>query len=139
MQQMIPFLNCLWNDALHFSPVHPQIIIDELKKAGMAGMAEMPASMEYFEIDSTELLPENSLIYLYRADLPVKMSEENFAEYNDVNLSKIENILPEMTKEYFITCIKSNQNPLMFHGVPHILYKGILNVTKFTRIAIDTN
>ncbi len=23
MEQRIPILNCLWNDVLHFSPVHP--------------------------------------------------------------------------------------------------------------------
>ncbi len=34
MDQIIPILDCLWNDVLHFTAVHPKDVKDALIKAG---------------------------------------------------------------------------------------------------------
>ena len=28
LRREIPLLNCLWNDVLHISPIHPQLVMD---------------------------------------------------------------------------------------------------------------
>lgn len=34
MQDVLPILNCLWNDVLHFSAVHPSLVKEALFESG---------------------------------------------------------------------------------------------------------
>ncbi|MGH7237929.1 MAG: hypothetical protein ACREGF_05325, partial [Candidatus Saccharimonadales bacterium] len=47
LQRKIPYLDCLWNDVLHCSPVHPAKINQALKDCGLKNIN----SAEFFEID----------------------------------------------------------------------------------------
>ena len=63
MGMRFPLLDCLWNDVLHFSPVHPAKI-HEVRVA-----AEFPRrARAYFEVNPTEMgfNPENAVIWLHR-------------------------------------------------------------------------
>ncbi len=127
MQQRIPFLDCLWNDVLHFSAVHPQKILEALREAGdsLDGI-----SHKFFEIDPELLEPEKTIVFLYDGlDRINKMKKENFASYDPTEVSKYD-ILPDETRRYYADMISQNKRPLSFHGVPHILYKGNLDIKK---------
>lgn len=124
-EQKIPFLNCLWNDVLHMSAVHPAEVKAELAKNGQ----EMRFT-KFFRIDPFSLASEKTVVYLYRhTRMEDKLKEENFAPYNPEKIAEYA-VLPEETKKYYAEIITEGGKPLLWHRVPHILYKGRLDVSK---------
>ncbi len=125
MEQKIPILNCLWNDVLHFSVVHPNLVKQALIEAGDT----RPFNLELFEVDPHLLSPENTIVFLHKElDITQKMNEENFASYNPDQLQEYA-IISERTKKYYREMFASNKEPLLYSGVPHVLYKGSLNIS----------
>jgi hypothetical protein len=131
MEQIIPPFNCLWNDVIHFSPIPPEDIKNALKEAGFT-----PREMRYYQIDPSLLDPENTVIYLYAHDKKGdNMKAENFADYDPENLAQY-SLLPHETKEYYKEMFDKKERPLLFVRVPHILYKGTLDVSNIPVITI---
>lgn len=131
MENRLPILNCLWNDVIHFSPVHPGLIKDALIEAGMMNIPPI----EYFEIDTALFDPKNTIVFLNKNKPKFKMDEDNFELFIPEKISSCANI-PDETKEYFKKCIEEKVNPLGFYKIPHILYKGDLNIENVKRITI---
>ncbi|MBE9064770.1 hypothetical protein [cf. Phormidesmis sp. LEGE 11477] len=125
-RQLIPPLDCLWNDVLHFSPVHPTLI-----RAGLltAGFELRP--MQWFEADPIALAfnPNNTTIYLHppkdRLDF-TKMADD-FQPF-DYELLEDFSGLPAATLAYYRESKEENRFPLLFHRVPHVLYRGSLSI-----------
>lgn len=123
-RQLIPPLDCLWNDVLHFSPVHLRLIREGLLTAGFE-----PRPMQWFEADPIALAfnQNNTTIYLYtpkdRLDF-TKMA--NDFQLFDHELLEEFSTLPTATLAYYQESKKENRFPLLFHRVPHILYRGSL-------------
>lgn len=125
MQQKIPILDSLWNDALHFCAVHPS----QIKKALLESGCTTEFDLEFFEVDPNLLNPENTVVYLYGHNKEDdKFKEENFAKYNPNDIARY-SVMPDETKEYYRKTFEQNQNPLLFHRVPHILFKGSLDIS----------
>ena len=121
-EQQIPGLNCLWNDVLHFSAVHPEKIKEALREAGELS----PFKRLYYQVDPRLIDPSRAIVYLYRSQ--EKMTEENWAPYREMDLEEYASI-PQLTKDYYKAMIEQGKHPLLYHRIPHILYKGILDVT----------
>lgn len=123
MEHRIPILNCLWKDVIHMSSVHPSEVKKELGKNG-----QVMFKTKFFEIDPFLLEPEKTIIYLYghnkRED---KLKEDNFAKY-DPNKIQDYSLFPEETKRYYAEIIRDGRKPLLWHRIPHFLYKGNINV-----------
>ncbi len=115
-------LNCLWNDVIFFSPVHPNEILSELEKAGFS---KSPKS-RWFKIPLFKLDIKN---------LAVNISKDKFELFKLEMLNKI-NFLPEQTKIYYKTCFENNKNPLVLAYAPHLLYKGVLDISNLEIIEI---
>lgn len=131
-QQQIPTLDCLWNDALHFSAVHPREIKEALIQAGR----DPNFTMEYYQVDPTLLDPKNTTVYLYaHVDLEDKMSNENFAAYNPEELNHF-SLMPQSTKDYYKEMVDKGERPLLYHRIPHILYKGNLDLANISVITV---
>ena len=122
-QQIIPKLDCLWNDVLHFSAVHPSIIKSALAEAG----DQVNLKRTYYEVDPTLLDLEKTVIYLYL--YKDKNKQENWAAYDPRDLDKY-SLIPQFTKDYYKKMLERNERPLLYHGIPHILYRGTLDTTK---------
>lgn len=132
MQQKIPILDCLWNDVLHFSAVHPT----KVKKALLEAGGTIPFNIEYFEIDPHLLDPENTIVYMDKHNnLIDKFKVGNFAKYNPDNITQYSE-LPQETKDYYKEMISQDKKPLLYHKVPHILYKGSLDTSKIKKISL---
>ncbi len=126
MLQKIPFLNCLWNDVLHFSAVHPSLVKEALIEAGRTKSFDI----EFFEVDPHLLTSENTIVYLYRhSNMEDKLKEDNFAKYNPDDIAQY-SPLPQETKDYYKEMLSQDKKPLLFHRVPHILFKGSLDTSK---------
>ncbi|HEV7702310.1 MAG TPA: hypothetical protein VGO63_02620 [Candidatus Paceibacterota bacterium] len=133
MEQRIPVLDCLWNDVLHFSAVHPSLI----KKALFDSGRTKSFDLEFFEVDPHLLNSENTIVYLYKhSNMADKLKEDNFAKYDPDDIAQY-STMPEGTKEYYKEMFAQDKNPLLFHKVPHILFKGSLDVSGINKIKTD--
>lgn len=131
MDLIIPKINCRWNDALHLSAIHPKIVKDALCEAG--GRSDY--KMLCYQIDPHILEPEKTVVYLYSAPELDMTKEEDFIEFKPDEMDKY-SLLPEKTIEYYKESYSNNRRPLAFHRVPHILYKGSINIKDFPVIEV---
>ncbi len=131
-QQKIPILNCLWNDVLHFSAVNPK----EIKQALIEAGRNPDFTMSYYQVKPKLLEPKNTIIYLYaQTNNKDKMNGGNFAPYNPNEIARF-SVIQQATKDYYKEMIGKNENPLLYHKIPHILYKGTLDITNLSIISV---
>lgn len=114
----VPPLRCKWNDVLHFTAVTPT----ELKKNLAKADTEL-ASIAWFRIPVECIAGEKSIAFTYRRD---KNIIPDFKEYETFDVSRMDvyRTIPEETIEYYKQKKTEGVRPLLFHLVPHILYKG---------------
>ncbi len=122
----ISILNCLWNDVLHLSPIHPLKIKKELMKAGFK-----PKTRKWFKINVNKLDLKKTIIFLNKygpRTIKQEFDKKNFIKYDVKKLSQYEDI-PKETKEYYSKRFKEGKGPLLrFYAAPHVFYKGNLDV-----------
>jgi len=114
----IPPLKCLWNDVLHFTAVSPQELKDNLAKADI-----QLDPISWFKIPVSTIVGGESVAFTYRRDQDVV---PNFKEYEIFDPKKMETykVVPKETIEYYKQKKVEGVRPLLFHLVPHVLYKG---------------
>ena len=125
-QARLPLLDCLWNDVLHFSPVHPSKVQQALVEAGFARKRR-----RYFEVDPLEkgFSVTNAVIFLHqRVNLEKFQLEE--ADFRVFDLAKLSSLgeMPEATVTYYREMFEQGKHPLVYLYVPHILYQGRLDI-----------
>ena len=125
----IPILNCLWNDVLHMTAVHPDKVKLALKDSGY-----LMKKSEWFKINPNLLDEENMIVYLYKSRLFNSKSSE-FVPLRTNDLQKYSSIGTK-TKEDFREEISHGRKPLLFHFVPHILYKGKIKISDLEVIEV---
>lgn len=131
LKRTIPILDCLWNDVLHFSAIAPATLKNTLQVAGM-GDKTFPA----YQIDPTVLDPNRTIIYTYQS---LNRTPDIFeAECIPFSLDALADCthIPEGTQTYYKEEFLAGRKPLLFHGIPHILYKGTLDVTDLPIITV---
>ncbi|MBK6505924.1 MAG: hypothetical protein IPG02_09690 [Ignavibacteria bacterium] len=132
LKHQIPILGCLWNDVLHFSAVHP----GEIKKSLIEAGDKKEFKLRYFQVDPKLLKSESTIVYLYaHADVRDKLNEVNFVSYAPDEAAKYSS-MPQATKDYYKETIEKGGRPLLYHRIPHILYKGNLDITDLPVISI---
>ena len=129
LQLAVPILNCLWNDVLHFSMVHPA----EAREAWLSAGFEVPPK-QHFEIDAglTVFNEENTVIYL--APDSVEITDESFMPYSLEVLENIAYQISDVTEGYYRA--SSGQYPMQFYRAPHVLYRGSLNINGLNVITV---
>lgn len=134
MQARLPLLNCLWNDVLHFSPVHPRKVQEALAEAGFGRKLR-----RYFEVDpiAKGFNPTNAVIFLHQWITLEKfqLEEADFTRFTLAELSSLGEI-PEATLAYYRQMFEQGKRPLVYLYVPHILYQGSLDVSDVNIIEV---
>ena len=134
MQARLPFLNCLWNDVLHFSPVHPSKVQEALAEAGFGRKPR-----RYFEVDPIEkgFNATNAVVFLHqRVRLEkFRLAEEDFRRFTLAEISSLGEI-PEATLAYYREMFERGKRPLVYLYVPHILYQGKLDISDVNIIEV---
>jgi hypothetical protein len=128
-----PLGNCLWNDVLHFSPVHPQRLKAALAEAGH----ELPSGWRrFFQVDARLLGKDETVIYAmqrayYTGQFEIEAASEQIGQeclpFDAAALSRFTEV-PEATRALYARS-SAGSFPL-FLFVPHVLYKGRLDVTQ---------
>jgi hypothetical protein len=124
LEKKIPILNCLWNDVLHFIPVHPSKIKKEMQKAGFK-----VDKVRWFKIKAEDVPKEKSIIYLYKYNKENPIAESNFIKYNPDKLAKY-NKIPTRTKEHYKEAFEKKEKLLRFHFIPHVFLKDSFDTRK---------
>lgn len=128
LKRQVPKLHCLWNDVLHFLPLHPFHVYDALTKLEI----KKKENLFFFKIPVERLQPNRNALYLYSKENfkgPVEdFDEQNFllldiAEYKEMRK------IPSETVEYFRVENKKGKPFGMFHFIPHVLSFGEVDVT----------
>jgi hypothetical protein len=130
MQRQVFPLNCLWNDVLHCSPVHPAQIRDAFINIGLDWHPRLwfiihPTSVGFSE--------ENTVIFLRTLlKVPEQLDDFNcsstkFVPFSEERLSNIVK-LPTATLEYWKFTKAAGEAPFLFNFVPHILYRGTIEI-----------
>lgn len=122
LARIIPALNCLWNDVIHLTAVHPKIVRKALIETG-----NPQPPWESFEIDPTELDSSKLIVYLYPANDTIPPSPQSYERFDITKMKQYEK-LPNATKEYYHEMATRGKKPLIYHLVPHILYQGSISV-----------
>ncbi|MDR6550415.1 hypothetical protein J2736_001598 [Paenibacillus qinlingensis] len=129
LERRIPKLDCLWNDVIHFLPIHPKLVYNGLVEAG----AKPGVHRFFYKIPLSTISSEAS-IALY------KYSKDKFKGINDeVDNSEIELLeaqgyrelkqLPLETIDYYKIQISSGNKFFgLYHFVPHVFIKGEVDV-----------
>ncbi len=131
-QQKIPILDCLWNDVLFFCAVNPKEIKEALIEAGR----NPNFTKQYYQVDPKLIDPNNAVVWLFNhVDDKNKMNKENFVSYNPDEVARF-SVLPPATKDYYQKIISQGERPLLYYRIPHILYKGTLDITNLPIIVV---
>jgi hypothetical protein len=128
-----PLGNCLWNDVLHFCPVHPARINAALAESGHVLPAEW---RRFYQVDARLLDDGNAVIYrlltvfwsgrfdIEEASLQIgreclPFDPDSLAAFDDV---------PEAALSYYASVPPGGPPPILFLNVPHVLYKGQIDL-----------
>ncbi|HJS19057.1 MAG TPA: hypothetical protein VJ785_09915 [Anaerolineales bacterium] len=128
MQARLPLLDCLWNDVLHFSPVHPGKVQEALAEAGFGRKPR-----RYFEVDplAKGFNATNAGIFLHQRlnldDQQFQLEEADFRVFHAEELSSLGEI-PAATLAYYREMFEQGKRPLVYLYVPHVLYQGRLDI-----------
>ncbi|MFL0507073.1 group-specific protein [Ureibacillus sp. 179-F W5.1 NHS] len=128
LKRQVPKLHCLWNDVLHFLPMHPFHVYDALTKLEI----KKKENLLFFKIPVERLQPNQNALYLYSKE-NFKGPAEEFDEQDflllDIAEYKEMRKIPSETVEYY-NAGKKNGKPFgMFHFIPHVLSLGEIDVT----------
>ena len=133
LRQQIPRLNCLWNDVLHFSPVHPTKIRAAMEEAGHTTGSH---KWRYFEVNAAFFSPDNTIIWEYRErPHPHFQIDENECLPYETRLLDNYTEVGEWTRRYYAEH-KHSARVLGYMGIAHVLYKGHLNVDEVRIIEV---
>lgn len=132
IERKTPLLNCLWNDVLQFLPLHPQKVFELQQQLRL--IPEIPP-YNFFEIDITNLDPKKTTIFFKTAP-----GEENTVVkwLKDVDITSLQEI-PKATLEYYKTLIGTGVLPFNYQFIPHVLYKGSIDIADTKTITLINN
>ena len=119
-------LDCLWNDALHFTAVHPSTLFDNLKRVGYN--ADELVWKRWFKVPITLFNETDTIVCLYRRDIRLVPEVRDFQKFNPQKFDEYRTV-PEETIEYYKEQYALGKRPLFFHHVPHILFKGTIDTS----------
>ncbi|MES2216529.1 MAG: hypothetical protein V4481_04520 [Patescibacteria group bacterium] len=122
----IPILNCLWNDVLHFTAVPPETLFANLKSTGFE--VEKWLWKKWYKIPADLLESSNTIVCLYERDLRIVPDATDFYSYDPNKIEEYRKV-PQVTLDYYKEKFDAGERPLLFHHIPHILYKGAIDVT----------
>lgn len=133
-EQPVHGLDCLWNDVLHFLPFHPAQIRAAFESAGLSWQRR-----EFFEVDplTAGMRGENTVIFRedpFREPRLLAHADE-FTPLSAATLQSC-GALPFLTRRYYQAMAQQGKRPLIAHGVPHVLYRGVIPIAATRRVLV---
>lgn len=121
INEKITPLDCARRDVINLTAIHPLVLKKALKDCGRAE----PYEAEYYEIDPYALDPNKAIIDHHEKGIYEKFDPDKVGQYSE---------MPAKTLEYYKEEFNKGKHPFLHHGIPHILYKGEIDVSKAQKI-----
>lgn len=127
MAVRLPILNCLWNDVLHLSPVHPAKIKRALMETGFG--PDLPPVRNFFAIDPILLISGKTVHFRNSMDTAGKYDfpESDFTVFDRTRYRELEDV-PEQQRSYFVRIKEEGGRPLLWARTPHVFYQGGISI-----------
>lgn len=122
MEEIIPILNCKWNDVVQFSALDPQIIVKHLK---MIQEDLKPFRIEYFKIHINQIIGNYDAV-VSNGKIGKEMSVTTLTTFYREALS-----VPQETIDYWNKIKIEGGKYLWFPFIPHIFVKGTIETKMF--------
>lgn len=128
MAVRLPILNCLWNDAIHLSPVHPSKIKQALLDAGFQ---DVPPARNFFVIDPESLVPGKAVHFENSRDTGeiYEFHESDFSAFEHAHYRELAEV-PKEQRCYFSRIKAEGGRPLLWARTPHVLYHGEIGIKR---------
>ena len=127
LKREIPQLNCLWNDVVHFVPLHPYHVYKALKSLEIKVREDQP----FFKIPIENLKLNKNAIYLYSKEKykgPTGEIDENEIKLLNIEEYKELKEIPSETKEYYKAEKENGKQFGLFPYIPHLLSHGEIDL-----------
>lgn len=130
LKRKLPLLNCLWNDVVHFLPLHPQKVFELQLELGL--IPDIPP-YKFYEINLGNLNPKKTVVFFKTAP-----GEENSEVrwLSEIDFTALQEI-PEATVAYYKTFVGTGELPFNYQFIPHILYKGTVDISTTNSFMLD--
>lgn len=127
----VPPLECLWNDALHLSPVHPGEIVAELRAVGLE-----PLRSRFFEIDAAALDAARTVVFANRrVSSSDAIDASQWLPFQPAGLPALAGF-DEASRRYYRECAEAGRRPLLWGYLPHVLHRGALDTRDLSIIEV---
>ena len=131
LEKRVPPLDCLWNDVLHLSAVHPADIIAALRGVGLE-----PLRRRFFEIDPFDLDSSRTVVFVnHRASAADDPDGSQWMPFQPDALTEL-STFNEASRRYYRECAQVGRRPLLWGYLPHVLYRGPLDTRAFRIIEV---
>lgn len=132
MERTVPILNCKWNDVLHLSSVHPQVVHEHLQKIGSPGLS----GKRFLCIDPRAFEPLRTVVFLYESgNVDQSTIDTEVVPYDYSRVGEY-SVFPKVTEEYYAEESAAGRKPLIWHRIPHILYKGSIRIDQHSILVV---
>ena len=130
MERRIPLLDCRWDDVVQLLPLHPQKVFALQKELGL--ITEI-YPYRFYKINVADLDPDKTAVFFKTA-----AGEDNVETkwLKDVDLHSLQD-LPEATRAYYETLMGTGELPFNYQFIPHIVYKGELDISTAQIITLE--
>ncbi len=131
-------LNCLWNDVIHLTPIHPSVFKQALREAGQPE-SQLPRATWYeLPIESLGLTSDNCTLFWSPTQQfgDWRAQADHYQPFDPSQLAQYAQI-PPSTEAFYREQIAAGKNPLNFFRTPHVLFKGTITIDASTRMIED--
>lgn len=127
---VIPPLNCLWNDVLHFSLMHPNV---PYKALSAAGFTHHQKARAWYRVPLEDVLDRPAVLYLNTKVLSDtrQLLHSDFEPVTAARAAELSG-MPERNIEYYRDTFKAGELPLVYKRAPHFFLKSELDVSGYS-------
>lgn len=134
MREMVPMLNCRWNDVIHLSLINPQIIYRELVESRLRTGCDKNQIQErqWFEIPYALIKIQPHVFFLNHPEAKRdegKHLSGDFSICSESQLSQSRDF-PEKMRKYYDDQHLCGKMPLLFNWLPHVLVQAPIDISK---------
>lgn len=124
MRARLPLLDCLWNDVIHLTPLHPSKTRRALEAAGFP-----VRDIEFFSIPPTALNGGAAVWFENSREKgpDYRLDEDEFSIFDQGGYRELAAI-PDVQHRYLEQTKRSGERPLFWARVPHVLYRGEIDI-----------
>ncbi|MFE8700805.1 group-specific protein [Cytobacillus sp. FJAT-54145] len=128
LKKQIPQLDCLWNDVVHFLPLHPHYVYQAITALEI----KTKEKQSFLKIPIDKLNNNQNAIYLYSQEKykgPAAPIEEDEIRLLDIKDYRELTELPSSTFEYYKEKSRKGNKFGLFPYIPHVLSLGEVEVS----------